>query len=210
MFSFFSSSKPEEEEKTDNSIEVGKLKQPASANPSFLESQENQSTTANTMRGGSTKSLNQLRFHNSVAGTREANSESEPSLKRSRTVKQLGKSGKKLLNFEKTFGVSNRLIHHTWNIFMILLSIGLYLYYSTPILGGFHNEGRGLLRVPGIIIPEIPCAILYGITLMSVFDYVFVLGFLYKVSLCNMFIAGLCLGIDSCLFLFAHESYCKL
>ena len=122
----------------------------------------------------------------------------------------MGKSGKKLLNFEKTFGVSNRVIHHTWNIFMIVLSVTLYLYYATPVLGGEHNEGRGLLRVPGIIIPEVPCAILYGITLMSVFDYVFVLEFLYKVSLCNMFIAGLCLVIDSCLFLFAHASYCKL
>ena len=129
---------------------------------------------------------------------------------RAKSMKQMGKSAKKLFNFEKTFGISNRVVHHGWNIFMMGLVVILYLYYSTPILGGYHNVGAGLLAVPGIMVPEVPCAILYGITLLSMFDYEFVLGFLYKVSMCNLIIAIACFAIDNLLFLFSHEAYCKL
>ena len=120
------------------------------------------------------------------------------------------KSGKKFLNLEKTLGLSNATIHHGWQLFMMGLVVTLYIYYFTPYLGGYHNQGRGLLTIPAIMFTEVPCAVLYGISLWSNFDYVYLLNFLYKVILCNMAVAVICQILDTVLFLAAHESYCKL
>ena len=113
------------------------------------------------------------------------------------------------MDLNKTLGIPNKVIHHVWNIFMICLATWLVVIYYTRIFG-YYNVRRGILTTPGIIVPQIPCTVLYCITLGSVFDYVFVLGFLYKVSLCNMVIALLCMLIDSFLYLFAHGDYCQL
>ena len=93
---------------------------------------------------------------------------------------------------------------------MMGLVVTLYIYYFTPYLGGYHNQGRGLLTLPAIMFTEVPCAALYGISLWSNFDYVYLLNFLYKVTICNMAIAIICQILDTVLFLAAHEVYCKL
>ena len=51
---------------------------------------------------------------------------------------------------------------------------------------------------------------LYIITLGSRFDYVYILGFVYKVSITNMAIALLCMIIDTLLYTLAYDDYCRL
>ena len=167
-------------------IEVNKL-QDQSENPSFVNSELPSTAAVTNSQGGSQKNLFESKFRNDnlSVNQRDPNPDysekshlSASSIFRKQTMKKMGKSAKKLFNFEKTCGISNRVVHHGWNIFMMAFVVILYLYFNTPFIGGYHNTGSGLLALPGIMIPEIPCAILYGITLCSMFDYVFVLGFL--------------------------------
>ena len=92
---------------------------------------------------------------------------------------------------------------------MICLAIWLYVLYYTHTFG-HYNVRRGLLTMPSIIIPQIPMTVLYGMSIWSRFDYVFMLSMMYKVSMLNMTISLFCTIIDSCLYLFAQRDYCQL
>lgn len=119
------------------------------------------------------------------------------------------KSAKRGLNLAKSLGIPNKVLFHNWNIFMIILAIWLFVLYYTKIFG-YYNVRRGILTTPGIIYPEIPCSLLYMYSFCAGTEFYAVLMWLYKVHMMNMFIAITCMLIDTGLFIFARDVFCKM
>ena len=92
---------------------------------------------------------------------------------------------------------------------MILLATWLFVLYYTKILG-YYNVRRGILTTPGIIYPEIPCAMLYAYTFCAGAELTYTLEWLYKMHIMNLCIAVACMTIDAILYNFAHDVFCKM
>ena len=92
---------------------------------------------------------------------------------------------------------------------MIALATWLFILYYTKLVGDY-NTRRGILTTPGIIYPEVPCAMLYMYSFCAGTEFHAVLLWLYKVHFMNMCIAIACCFLDAALYFFANDVFCKM
>ena len=125
-------------------------------------------------------------------------------------INEVRRTAKANLNLNKSLGLPNWFIFHTWNIFMILNAIANYLLYCTTVFGHYDTR-RGIVSTYVQMYIAVPIALLNFMTWKAgPSEKVQLITWLFKCHVICLIIMIMCYTMDGVLYVIDHHAFCNL